>query len=61
LGEALAGLISDAEIAALAARCDRLIRGTVSFPHGRMPPMPWPLFLNAAVLSERGGDQRTRS
>ena len=45
LGEALAGLISDAEIAALTARCDRLrSAGRFPSPHGRMPPMPWPLF-----------------
>ncbi len=45
LGNALAGLISDIEIAALEARCDRL-RSTGEFPtpRGRMPPMPWPLF-----------------
>ena len=45
LGEALTGLISDAEIAALATRCDRLrSAGRFPSPHGRMPPMPWPLF-----------------
>lgn len=45
LGNALSELISDPEIAALAARCDRL-RAECRFPapHGEMPPMPWPLF-----------------
>jgi len=45
LGNALAGLISDLEISALAARCDRL-RAQARFPapHGEMPAVPWPLF-----------------
>lgn len=45
LGDALAGLLSDAEIAAVAARCDRLrSEGRFPAPHGRMPAVPWPLF-----------------
>jgi len=45
LGAALAGLISDLEIAALEERCERLrSAGRFPSPHGRMPPMPWPLF-----------------
>jgi uncharacterized repeat protein (TIGR03843 family) len=45
LGVALAGLISDLEIAALAARCDRVrSAGRFPSPKGGMPPMPWPLF-----------------
>jgi uncharacterized repeat protein (TIGR03843 family) len=45
LGEALAALITPAELTALAARCDRLSR-TARFPapHGSMPAVPWPLF-----------------
>jgi uncharacterized repeat protein (TIGR03843 family) len=45
LGDALAPLITPAELAALAARCDRLRRdGRFPEPHGRMPAVPWPLF-----------------
>jgi uncharacterized repeat protein (TIGR03843 family) len=45
LGDALAGLITDVEIAALAARCDRLrSEGRFPAPHGSMPAVPWPLF-----------------
>ncbi|TFC06341.1 SCO1664 family protein [Cryobacterium mannosilyticum] len=45
LGETLAGLLSDPEIAALAARCDRLrAEGRFPAPHGQMPAVPWPLF-----------------
>lgn len=45
LGEALAGLLSEAEVSAFAARCDRLrSAGRFPAPHGTMPPMPWPLF-----------------
>lgn len=45
LGTTLAGLLSDLEIAALAGRCDRLLReGRFPGPHGRMPAVPWPLF-----------------
>lgn len=45
LGDSLAGLLTGAEIAALAARCDRL-RADARFPapHGQMPAVPWPLF-----------------
>ena len=45
LGAALAGLISDLEIAALEERCEGLrSAGRFPSPRGRMPPMPWPLF-----------------
>ena len=45
LGDALAGLISDSEIDALDARCERLrSEGRFPGPHGDMPAMPWPLF-----------------
>jgi uncharacterized repeat protein (TIGR03843 family) len=45
LGDALDGLISDAEIAAAAARCDSLrSEGRFPAPHGEMPAVPWPLF-----------------
>lgn len=45
LGEALEKLLTTEEIAAFAARCDRLrMEGRFPSPHGRMPPMPWPLF-----------------
>jgi uncharacterized repeat protein (TIGR03843 family) len=45
LGEALEKLLTTEEIAAFAARCDRLrTEGRFPAPHGRMPPMPWPLF-----------------
>jgi uncharacterized repeat protein (TIGR03843 family) len=45
LGAALARLIEPLEIAALAARCNRL-RSEARFPapHGEMPALPWPLF-----------------
>jgi uncharacterized repeat protein (TIGR03843 family) len=45
LGGALAGLLTPAELAALAARCDRL-RTEARFPapEGAMPAVPWPLF-----------------
>ena len=45
LGNTLAGLLSAEEIAALAARCDRL-RSMERFPapSGEMPAVPWPLF-----------------
>lgn len=45
LGEALAPLLTPVEIAALSARCDRLLQ-TACFPdpHGEMPPIPWPPF-----------------
>jgi uncharacterized repeat protein (TIGR03843 family) len=45
LGDALAELLTDAEIAALAARCDRLrAEGRFPAPRGAMPAVPWPLF-----------------
>ncbi|TFD79156.1 SCO1664 family protein [Cryobacterium fucosi] len=45
LGVTLAGLLSDLEIAALAARCDRLrAEGRFPAPRGEMPAVPWPLF-----------------
>lgn len=45
LGDTLAELLSDSEIAAFAARCDRLSAvGRFPAPHGDMPAVPWPLF-----------------
>lgn len=45
LGDALGALLDDAEVAALAARCDRLLAtGTFPEPEGEMPAVPWPLF-----------------
>ena len=45
LGAALAELLTSREIAALAARCNRLRRnGRFPAPHGEMPAVPWPLF-----------------
>ena len=45
LGHRLSELLSEAELAALAARCDRLLReGTFPSPEGEMPALPWPLF-----------------
>jgi uncharacterized repeat protein (TIGR03843 family) len=45
LGGRLSGLLSGRELAALAARCDRLLRER-RFPghEGDMPAVPWPLF-----------------
>ena len=45
LGDALAELLTIGEIAALAARCDRL-RSEARFPapEGDMPAVPWPIF-----------------
>ncbi|MDO9397694.1 MAG: SCO1664 family protein [Herbiconiux sp.] len=45
LGEALAPLITEDELAALVKRCDRL-RASARFPapRGEMPAVPWPLF-----------------
>jgi uncharacterized repeat protein (TIGR03843 family) len=45
LGDTLAPLLNDAELTALAGRCDRLLR-TARFPapRGRMPAVPWPPF-----------------
>jgi uncharacterized repeat protein (TIGR03843 family) len=45
LGLALADLISEPEIAELAARCDLLLaEGVFPEPRGDMPAVPWPLF-----------------
>jgi uncharacterized repeat protein (TIGR03843 family) len=45
LGRNLADLLSAGEIAALAARCDRLrSQGRFPGPQGGMPAVPWPLF-----------------
>ena len=45
LGDELSTMLSDAELAALAARCDRLLRtGRFPAPDGDMPAVPWPLF-----------------
>jgi len=45
LGDALAVLLTPAELAALAARCDRLrTDGRFPAPEGEMPAVPWPLF-----------------
>jgi uncharacterized repeat protein (TIGR03843 family) len=45
LGEALAGLLTPAEVSAFAGRCDRLrSRGRFPGPHGDMPAVPWPIF-----------------
>ena len=45
LGDALGGLLSSIEIAAVAARCERLLsEGRFPAPHGEMPAVPWPLF-----------------
>jgi uncharacterized repeat protein (TIGR03843 family) len=45
LGRRLADLLSADELAALAARCDRLwTDGLFPAPGGEMPAVPWPLF-----------------
>ena len=45
LGSTLTALITDAEIAALATRCDRLLSEAVfPAPRGDMPAIPWPPF-----------------
>ena len=45
LGTSLEPLVTGRELAALAARCDRLLsRRRFPSPHGQMPAMPWPLF-----------------
>jgi uncharacterized repeat protein (TIGR03843 family) len=44
-GELGAGLLSEVEIVALGARCDRLrAEGRFPAPRGDMPAVPWPLF-----------------
>lgn len=45
LGAALAPVLGAAEIAALAARCERMLsERRFPAPHGEMPAVPWPLF-----------------
>ncbi|MGY4645715.1 SCO1664 family protein [Cellulomonas sp. URHB0016] len=45
LGHRLSELLDDAELGALAARCDRLLRkGVFPGPRGEMPAFPWPFF-----------------
>ncbi|NKY11241.1 SCO1664 family protein [Cellulomonas hominis] len=45
LGAALAGLLAEVEVTALAGRCARLLReGRFPGPEGDMPAVPWPLF-----------------
>lgn len=45
LGATLAALITGREVAALAARCDRLLReARFPAPRGEMPAIPWPPF-----------------
>ena len=45
LGETLAELLTDTEIAVLAGRCDALLRkGRFPAPRGDMPAIPWPPF-----------------
>lgn len=45
LSETLAALLSDPEIAALAARCDLLLQeARFPAPQGEMPAVPWPPF-----------------
>jgi uncharacterized repeat protein (TIGR03843 family) len=45
LGVALAPLVTEPELTALAARCDRLrTTGVFPEPEGRAPAVPWPLF-----------------
>ncbi|WP_421732968.1 SCO1664 family protein [Cellulomonas sp.] len=45
LGQRLSELLSDDELAALATRCDRLLRrATFPGPRGQMPAFPWPFF-----------------
>ena len=45
LGQRLSALLSNDELAALATRCDRLLRrGTFPGPRGDMPAFPWPFF-----------------
>lgn len=45
LGDALAALLADDEVAALASRCKRLLaEGCFPGPEGDMPAVPWPLF-----------------
>jgi uncharacterized repeat protein (TIGR03843 family) len=45
LGRSLRGLLTKGELAAFAARLDR-VKSSARFPppHGEMPPVPWPIF-----------------
>jgi uncharacterized repeat protein (TIGR03843 family) len=45
LGEALSGLLVEAEVRAFARRCERLLaQGDMPQPHGHGPVIPWPPF-----------------
>jgi uncharacterized repeat protein (TIGR03843 family) len=45
LGASLSALLTEVEIGAFAARCDRLLRhARFPRPHGEMPAIPWPPF-----------------
>lgn len=45
LGEALGELLSEGELGAFAARCDRLLaKKRFPAPRGHMPAVPWPIF-----------------
>ena len=45
LGDQLSTLLTDPEVAALAARCEALLRdGRFPTPRGDLPAVPWPLF-----------------
>ncbi len=45
LGQRLSELLDDDEVAALAARCERLVHdGVFPGPSGDMPAFPWPFF-----------------
>ncbi|GAA4267159.1 SCO1664 family protein [Frondihabitans peucedani] len=45
LGEALGELLSEGELGAFAARCDRLLaKRRFPAPRGQMPAVPWPIF-----------------
>jgi uncharacterized repeat protein (TIGR03843 family) len=45
LGRRLSAMLSEPELAALSARCDRLLHeGRFPAPEGDMPAVPWPLF-----------------
>jgi uncharacterized repeat protein (TIGR03843 family) len=45
LGQTLSALLDSDELAALATRCDRLLRnGVFPGPRGQMPAFPWPFF-----------------
>ncbi len=45
LGDTLAGLLTDVEVAVLATRCERLLhKARFPAPRGDMPAIPWPPF-----------------